>query len=128
MQISFPCILLQLLDAARGRAVHHVVLLENTTTAARRAGAGGRQVVGVRDVVVVLGELLEGLALGLLDEQRGEDAAEHEEGVDLEDVVEPGGGVGRGGAAGAEGGDGALACFVVFLLVITFFLLFFFGC
>lgn len=65
----------QSLDAARGRAVHHVVLLENTTAAAGRTGAGGRQVVGVRDVVVVLGELLEGLALGLLDEQRGEDAA-----------------------------------------------------
>lgn len=81
----------------------------------------------VRDVVVVLGELLEGLALGLLDEQRGEDAAKHKEGVDLEDVVEPGGGVGRGGTAGAEGGDGSLACLLLFFfpfLLATMFLSF----
>lgn len=67
--------------------------------------------VVVGDVVVVLGELLEGFALGLLDEQGGEDTAEHEKGVDLQDVVEPWAGVGGGGSAGTEGSDGTLAYF-----------------
>ena len=40
------------------------------------------------------GKLLEGLALGLGDEERSEDTEEHEECEDLEDVVEPRGGVG----------------------------------
>ena len=64
------------------------------------------------EVGVVLGgtgnlasELLEGLALGLRDEKRGEDTAEHEEGEDLEDVVEPRRGVGGGGTANTEGTD-----------------------
>ncbi len=49
-------------------------------------------------------QLLEGLALGLGDQQRGKDAAQHEEGEDLHDVVEPGRGVGGcGRASGAEG-------------------------
>ena len=37
-------------------------------------------------------ELLKSLALGLGDEKSGEDTAQHEEGEDLEDVVEPWGG------------------------------------
>ena len=52
--------------------------------------------------------MLERQALGLRDEEGGEDTAEHEEGVDLEDVVEPRGGVGGGGAADAEGTDEGL--------------------
>lgn len=51
------------------------------------------------------GQLLEGLTLGLGDEKGGEDAAQHEQGVDLHDVVEPGALVGGSGAAGAEGSD-----------------------
>lgn len=39
------------------------------------------------------GQLLEGLALRLGDQQRREDAAQHEQREDLHDVVEPGGGV-----------------------------------
>lgn len=60
-------------------------------------------------VLVVLGgsgnlasKLLEGLALGLGDEERGEDTAKHEESEDLEDVVEPRRGVGLGGTANTE--------------------------
>lgn len=60
-------------------------------------------------VVLVVGELLEGLSLGLLDQKRGEDAQEHEQGVDLEDVVEPWAGVLGGGSAGSEGSDGTLS-------------------
>lgn len=55
------------------------------------------------------GQFLEGLALRLGDEEGGDDTAEHEEGEDLHDVVEPGGGGGtRWGAAGAEGTEDAL--------------------
>lgn len=51
------------------------------------------------------GELLESLALRLRDEKSSEATQEHEEGVDLHDVVEPGGLVGGCGAAGTEGAD-----------------------
>ena len=54
------------------------------------------------------GELLERLALGLGDQQRCEDAEEHEQREDLQDVVEPRAGVGGGRAADAEGRDGGL--------------------
>lgn len=60
-------------------------------------------------VVVLAAELLEGLAGCLGDQERGEAAEKHEEGVDLEDVVQPGGGIVLGGATGTEGGDGTLA-------------------
>lgn len=59
-------------------------------------------------------KFLEGLALGLWDESSGEDTAQHEEGEDLKDVVEPRafGGAGRGtllteGTEDALGDDGA---------------------
>ena len=55
------------------------------------------------------GKFLEGLALRLGDQQRGEGTAEHEQREDLHDVVEPGGGGGSGGrAALAEGAEDAL--------------------
>ena len=51
-------------------------------------------------------KLLESLALGLGNEEGGEDTAQHEEGVDLHDVVEPRVGVGLCRvAASAEGTD-----------------------
>ena len=69
-----------------------------------RVGVGGGRDIGVFAVArrfgVVVGgsgdlasEFLEGLALGLGDEKGGEDAAQHEQGEDLHDVVEPRGGV-----------------------------------
>jgi hypothetical protein len=51
------------------------------------------------------GELLEGLPLGLGDQESGEDTAQHEQSVDLHDVVEPGALVGGGCAADTEGPD-----------------------
>lgn len=55
---------------------------------------------GLGREVVLARQLFEGLALGLWDEESGEDTAEHEECVDLHDVVEPWVGVGLGSAAG----------------------------
>lgn len=50
------------------------------------------------------GQLLESLALGLRDQESGEDTAEHEEREDLHDVVEPWRWVFRCGVAlGSEG-------------------------
>ena len=63
---------------------------------------------GVGRVVVLAGELFESLALGLGDEEGGEDTAQHEESVDLEDVVQPGAGVGRGGTSGSERSNSTL--------------------
>lgn len=54
-------------------------------------------------------ELLESLALGLGDEEGGEDADEHEESEDLHDVVEPWGAVGGGSTAGVQGAEGDLS-------------------
>ena len=51
------------------------------------------------------GQFLECLALRLGDEIGGKDAEEHEEGVDLHDVVEPGGSVVGGGATDAQRAD-----------------------
>jgi hypothetical protein len=51
------------------------------------------------------GQLLESLALGLGDQESGEDTAQHEQGVDLHDVVEPGAFVCGSRAADAEGSD-----------------------
>ena len=59
--------------------------------------------------LVLATELLERLALSLGDENGGKATEQHEEGEDLEDVVQPGTVVVRGGAARLEGRDGALA-------------------
>lgn len=59
--------------------------------------------------LVLATELLKRLALGLGDAQRGEAAEQHEEGEDLEHVVQPRAVVVLGGAARLEGRDGALA-------------------
>lgn len=56
-------------------------------------------------------QLFEGLSLGLWNQKRGEATQKHEEGEDLEDVVEPGrcaGAGSAGGTAGSEGSDGSL--------------------
>lgn len=50
-------------------------------------------------------ELLKSLALGLGDEKRSEDTAQHEEGEDLDDVVQPWRGVGGSGTADTERTD-----------------------
>jgi len=50
-------------------------------------------------------QLLQSLPLGLGHQQGGEDTTEHEERVDLHDVVEPRGGVGGGGSLGTERAD-----------------------
>nr|POE48707.1 hypothetical protein CFP56_38803 [Quercus suber] len=78
------------------------------------AGETGVVLGGAGDLA---GELLEGEAFGLGDEEGGEEAEQHEEREDLQDVVEPGrlvgGGDGGVGAPGAErtdedlGDDGA---------------------
>lgn len=49
-------------------------------------------------VSVLTGQLLEGLALGLGDEESGEDTAQHEQSEDLHNVLEPGSGRGVLGA------------------------------
>lgn len=76
--------------------VRRVVDARHTTRQSRVILGGTRHLAG---------ELLEGLALGLGDEEGGEDTAEHEQGVDLHDVVEPGALVGWSGAASAKGSD-----------------------
>ena len=45
-----------------------------------------------QSVSILSRQLLQGLALGLGDEQSGEDTAKHEQSEDLHNVVEPGGG------------------------------------
>lgn len=85
----------------------YIVLFHDTGS---RPRAGQGQVILTRDIVVVLGKLLERLSLRLLDEQRRKDAQEHEQGVNLQDMVEPGIGVVCGGAARAEGRNCSLAC------------------
>ena len=79
------------------------LLLIRRVIDARHATRQSRVVLG--STRGLAGELLESLALGLGDEESGEDTAEHEQRVDLHDVVEPGALVGGGCAAGAEGSD-----------------------
>ena len=92
------------------------------TLDSRLLGACGRVVLrglGVGSTVGVLivlrsardlaSKLLEGLALGLRDEERSEDTAEHEESEDLEDVVEPRRSVGGSGTANTEGANDDLS-------------------
>ena len=68
----------------------------------------GRGLVGGAGVVLFAAELLEGLALGLGNEESREAAAKHEGGIDLENVIQPRVGVGRSGAPGSEGSDSTL--------------------
>lgn len=61
-------------------------------------------------VVILTAELFKSLAGGFGDKVCGEAAEQHEEGIDLKDVVHPRSRVGLGGAAaGAQGSDGTLA-------------------
>ena len=72
---------------------------------ARVFGAGDRLITHVP----VLSQILKSAALGLRNEQGGEDTREHEGGKDLHDVVEPWAGVGLGDVAtGAERRNGSL--------------------
>jgi hypothetical protein len=96
--------------------VHHLnrirtLLPDNTTLntgAARMDGRAGMD--GSISIILILArQFLESLSLGLLDEQGAEATEKHEQGVDLEDVVQPGARVLLRGAVVAEGGDGALA-------------------
>lgn len=61
-------------------------------------------------ILLIARQLFEGLSLGLGNAQRGEDTEEHEEGVDLHDVVLVWVGTCFGGGAlGAELGDTGLS-------------------
>lgn len=60
-------------------------------------------------IIVLAAEFLKGFALGLGDEKRSKASQQHEEGVNLQDVVHPGVCIVLGGASGAEGGNGTLA-------------------
>ena len=76
-------------------------------------GAVDARTAAVRRVVVggagnLAGEFLECLALGLGNEQGSETTAQHEESIDLHDVVEPGRGIGLGSATRAKLADGDL--------------------
>jgi hypothetical protein len=61
--------------------------------------------IKLRSTRDLAGKLLESLALCLRDEEGGEAAQQHEEGVNLHDVVEPRALVRSGSATGAEGTD-----------------------
>lgn len=64
-----------------------------------------KSVIKLRRARNLTRKLLEGLALRLRDEEGGEAAHEHEEGVDFHDVVEPRALVVGRRAAGAQGSD-----------------------
>lgn len=65
--------------------------------------------VGVLDDGIILtSQLLKGLALGLRNAQRSEDTQEHEQGINLEHVVEPRIGICLGSATYTEGCNGSL--------------------
>ena len=71
-----------------------------------RDGHAARQVrIVFRGTGDLTSQLLESLALGLGDQQSGEDTAQHKQRVDLHDVVEPGALVGRRCASRTEGSD-----------------------
>lgn len=59
-------------------------------------------------IVILATKLLKSLAGSLGDQESGEAAEKHEEGVDLEDMVHPRSLVRVGGTVGAEDGDGTL--------------------
>jgi hypothetical protein len=79
-----------------------LLLIRRVVDASHATRQSGVVLGSTRDLA---GELLEGLPLGLGDQEGGEDTAQHEQSVDLHDVVEPGALVGGGCAAGAEGPD-----------------------
>lgn len=60
-------------------------------------------------VVILTAELFKSLASGFGDEDCGEAAEQHEESVDLKDVVHPRSSDLLGGSASAQGSDGTLA-------------------
>lgn len=70
--------------------------------------SGSLDIARVTGVVILTRELLKSLAGSLGNEEGGGTAEKHEEGKDLEDVVEPRGGVGLGGTTGTETGNGTL--------------------
>jgi hypothetical protein len=82
---------------------HILLLLSRIVPRSRHAARKSR--IKLRRTRHLASELLESLALCLRDKQSSEAAQQHEEGVDLHDVVEPGAFIGRGGAAGAKGAD-----------------------
>lgn len=81
------------------------VLLQNTTV----PGAGRAVAVLSCSVVVLASEFLEGLPLGLWNEQSREASEKHEQGVNFEDVVEPWAGVTGGSTTGPERSNSTLA-------------------
>ena len=91
---------------------NRLLLLARVIPRNRRHAASKSGVVlgSARDLA---SKLLESLALGLRDQKRGETAQEHEQSVDLHDVVEPGRLVLGSSTTGAErtdedlGDDGA---------------------
>jgi hypothetical protein len=74
-----------------------------------RARADDGVIVVGDGVVILTAELFKGLAGSLGDEEGGEAAEQHEESVDLKDVVHPRSSVRLGGAASAQGSNGTLA-------------------
>lgn len=75
-------------DRRRRSSLSIIQVLERFSELGSNLRRGGS--VGPDEVVLVLPrQLLERLALGLRNEKRREDSSEHEEGKDLEDVVDP---------------------------------------
>jgi hypothetical protein len=78
-----------------------LLLLARVVSRNRHTASESRIILGsTRDLA---SKLLESLALGLGDEESGEAAQEHEQSVDLHDVVEPWGLVLRSSSTCAEG-------------------------
>jgi hypothetical protein len=76
--------------------------LQDTAAGALGVGRG-------RGGLILAAELLEGLALGLGDEAGGNDTEQHEEGVNLKNVVHPGGVSAVLSTLGTQSSDGTLA-------------------
>jgi hypothetical protein len=85
-------------NALLGRLL--AIIICNHTAVSIASGVG---------ILLVTGQLFEGLSLGLGNAQCGEDTQEHEEGVDLHDVVLVWVRNGLGGTLGSELGDTGLA-------------------
>jgi uncharacterized membrane protein YgcG len=81
------------------------VLLLLTRIVPRNAHATRKSGVVFRSTRDLAGKLLESLTLGLRNEEGGEAAQKHEQGVDLHNVVEPRALVRRCGATGTERAD-----------------------
>lgn len=82
---------------------HHPPLATRTSVADRHVRARKAR------SILITRQLLQRLSLGLLDQQRTEAAEQHEQGKNLQHVVEPRARVFRRRAVKAEGCDGALA-------------------